>query len=335
LGNLIGTEVLWVVPLQTEENTLSPIELQTTTLDIAGLHAAVAVPSQTVSSSQILPLTSINTYVDASATPIFLTLPSPSEAKGFSYLIKKIDFSANPVTVIGPIEGSSELVIENPLESYIIASNGTEFYISAKDTLADVFSVFGRTKNVVAETGDYDVSQVIGAAPLDSPTFTGTVTVPDNSTLGTPSELNLSNAIDLPLETGVTGNLDVSHLNSGSGASSTTFWRGDGTWSSPPGGISDTARRVSVSGVNTITLLSTDSRGGISIVQAPGSTTTVQLPNLDGPYPVFDASGSASSMPITVLPPSGQTINGLDSYILSFNYQSVSFYLDGSQVLAL
>jgi hypothetical protein len=41
-----------------------------------------------------------------------------------------------------------------------------------------VSSVFTRTGAVVATSGDYSVSQVTGAAPLASPTFTGTVTVP-------------------------------------------------------------------------------------------------------------------------------------------------------------
>jgi hypothetical protein len=46
-----------------------------------------------------------------------------------------------------------------------------------------VSSVFGRTGAVTATSGDYGVSQVTGAAPLASPTFTGTATLPDGSTI--------------------------------------------------------------------------------------------------------------------------------------------------------
>lgn len=50
-----------------------------------------------------------------------------------------------------------------------------------------VTSVFGRTGAVISNNGDYTVSQVTGAAPLASPTFTGTPAAPtpspgDNST---------------------------------------------------------------------------------------------------------------------------------------------------------
>jgi len=48
-----------------------------------------------------------------------------------------------------------------------------------------VTSVFGRTGAVAAASGDYTVSQITGAAPLASPTFTGTPTVPGYVTTGT------------------------------------------------------------------------------------------------------------------------------------------------------
>jgi hypothetical protein len=68
---------------------------------------------------------------------------------------------------------------------------------SVSAVAATVSSVFGRTGAVTATSGDYSVAQITGAAPLASPTFTGTVTEPDGTT-NTSSGYTFGHALTLP-----------------------------------------------------------------------------------------------------------------------------------------